>query len=93
MPKYRISVCDGNECEELTANDPEVAKRKMTRAMRKRAKKLRKDKTPEGRIVGEVREVNRGILADKPMYTGKEEYGTPSRGGRRSRKPKSESSE
>ena len=87
MPKYRISICDQNECEELTANDPEVAKRKMTKAMRKRAKKFRKDKAPEGRVVGEVREVNRGILADKPMYTGKEEYGTPSK-SRRSRKQK-----
>jgi hypothetical protein len=87
MPRFRISVCDGDECEELTANDAESAKRKLTKAIRKRARRFAKDRIPDGHVHGEVREVNRGILADDPLYVADESFGAPRARKRRRRAP------
>ena len=86
MPKFKISVCDGEVCEELTAGTAESAKRKLATAVRKRAKRFAKSKVPEGHVHGEVREVNRGIMADEALYVADEHFGAPTRRTRR-RKP------
>ncbi len=86
MPKYEITVCDGESCGIVgTARDPEVAKRKLTRELKRRGKKFRKAKVPVGMVRGEVREVVRGIPADKALYEGEERYGEPVK--RRQRRP------
>jgi len=87
MPRFKVSVCDGEACEECTANDIEVAKRKLTKAVRKRAKRFAKDKAPDAHVHGEVREVVRGILADEPVYVADQHFGAPKRRTSR-RKPR-----
>jgi hypothetical protein len=90
MPKYRISCCDGEACEECTANNVETAKRKLTKAVRKRAKRWAKDKVPDAHVHGEVREVVRGILADEPVYVADQHFGAPTKRTRRRKSPATE---
>jgi hypothetical protein len=88
MPKYLISCCDGETCEELSAGTAESAKRKLAKAVRKRAKRFAKSKIPEGHVHGEVREVNRGVMADEALYVADEHYGAPTKRTRRRKAPK-----
>ena len=83
MPRYSIKICDETSCEDLTAGTAESAKRKLAKAVRKRAKRFAKSKIPEGHVHGEVREVNRGVMSDEAIYVADEHYGAPTRRTRR----------
>ena len=88
MAKYEVTVCDGETCGVVgSARDPEVAKRKLARELKKRAKGMRKSKIPKGIVRGEVREVVRGVPADQAIYEGEERYGEPAARRPRRRRP------
>ena len=88
MPKYEITVCDGETCGVVgSARDAEKAKRKLARELKKRAKKMRKQKVPVGVVRGEVREVVRGMPADQAIYEGEERYGEPAKRRQRRSRP------
>ena len=89
MPRFEISVCDGETCSVVgRSNNPDVAKRKLAREVRKRARKLKGQKIPEGTVRGEVRQLDRGIPAEEALYVAEEHYGPP-----RKRRPRRKQSE
>lgn len=94
MGRYLVTVCDEMGCEEVgRANTEEGAKRKATRAVRKRAKRWKGIPAPEGRIKASVYQIDRGIVREKePVYEAEEKYGAPGRGAKR-RRPAAEASE
>ena len=78
MP-YEITVCDGESCGVVgTARKLDVAKRKLTRELKKRAKaRFGREKAPTGVIAGEVREVVRGVRSEDASYAARLAYGEP----------------
>ena len=86
MARYAITVCDEEQCGIVGySTSAEKAEAKMARELKKRSKKLRKAKVPRGSVRGEVRELERGIPAAKPLYVGHEYYGDGERPTRRRR--------
>lgn len=80
MPRFEITVCDGTTCGVIgRSNDPETAKKKLKRAVKKRAKDLELQDVPEGVVRGEVRELHRGVPADEAIYEAERRYGPPAK--------------
>ena len=84
MPRYDITVCDGERCRKVgTAGSESAAKKRVKRELEKAARKAKRgDK--EGRIHVEARERKRGVPAEDPIYEAEVSVGPPARRRKRS---------
>lgn len=91
MARYEVHICDATGCGVVArTNSVEAAKRRLARMVRQRAKsKFGREKAPDGRVYGQVKEVIHGVVADTPIYEAEERYGAPSVKVRRRRAPAS----